>query len=307
VKLLAKVPSPQRRLAASSPSGSGRRPVRERGQGWVPECVCCRECLPPCSDEAPGWRQAARWTALALLMLVSPLLLCVRVLPQRLRPAPVQWYARLALSALGVRVRLRRAKDLPSIGAAGGAGEIWAPQHTSWLDVVLLHAVTRSTYVARSDLMSVPVLRTLAKALRMIPIDRTKARQLPGLVAEAARRVAAGERVVVFPEATTWCGKHRGRFHPAFFEAAAATGARVRPVSIWYGEDPAEPDVAPCFVLDDNGLDSIRRIVRHRGIRANMWIGPALVGADRRELAELAERLVFRRLPEYAAQDVEAA
>ncbi|ADG98032.1 phospholipid/glycerol acyltransferase [Segniliparus rotundus DSM 44985] len=240
-------------------------------------------------------------------MLASPVLLCVGVLPERLRPAPVQWYAWLAVGALGVRVRLRRAEDLPSIGSASGAGEIWAPQHTSWLDVVLLHALTRSTYVARSDLMGVPVLRTLAKRLRMIPIDRTKMRQLPGLVVEAGRRVAAGERVVVFPEATTWCGKHRGRFHPAFFEAAAATGARVRPIGIWYGDDAAAPDAAPCFVLDDNGLDSIRRIVRHRGVRANIWIGPALVGADRRELAELAERLVFGRLPEYAAQDVQAA
>lgn len=308
----------RRFAAAPPPEGFERRPVREPGQGWIPECVCGKDCLPPRADGAPCWLRAARWTAFASVMLASPALLGVRALPRRLRPVPVQWYAWLAVRALGVRVKVRRAKDLPEIGmlvpgrkagAPYGAqrGEVWAPQHTSWLDAILLHAITRSTYVARGDLMAVPVVRSLARALRMIPIDRAKLRELPELVAEAGRRVAAGERVVVFPEATTWCGKHRGRFHPAFFEAAAATGGRVRPVSIWYGDEAGEPDVSPCFVLDDNGLDSIRRIVRHRGLRANIWIGPGLAGTDRRVLADLAERLVFGRAPEYAAQDVQAA
>ncbi|MGL6233992.1 MAG: lysophospholipid acyltransferase family protein [Segniliparus sp.] len=305
---LPKIGFRHRRFASTPPpSVFERKPVREPGQGWIPECVCGRDCLPPRAEGASRWVQAARWAAFVLVMLTSPVLLCVRVLPERLRPVPVQWYAWLAVSALGVRVKVRRAEDLPSISAPNGAGEVWAPQHTSWLDAILLHAITRSTYVARGDLMGVPVVRALAGALRMIPIDRTKLHELPGLVAEAGRRVAAGERVVVFPEATTWCGKHRGRFHPAFFEAAASTGGRVRPVSIWYGDDAGEPDVSPCFVLEDNGLDSIRRIVRHRGVWANIWIGPGLAGTDRRELAELAERLVFGRTPEYAEQDVQAA
>ncbi|ERG69237.1 lysophospholipid acyltransferase family protein [Segniliparus rugosus] len=308
MKLLPKIPFRHRRFpVAQPPSVFERTPIRAPGQGWIPECVCGRGCIPPVSEGAAGWLRALRWTAFALVMLTAPALLLTRLLPERLRPAPVQWYAWLAVSSIGVRVKVRRAQDLPTIAAPAGAGEVWAPQHTSWLDAILLHAITRSTYVARGDLMRVPVVRTLARTLRMIPIDRTKLRELPGLVAEAGRRVAAGERVVVFPEATTWCGKHHGRFHPAFFDAAASTGGRVRPIRIWYGEDADEPDVTPCFVLEDNGLDSIKRIIGHRGLRANIWIGPSLAGTDRRELAELTERLVFGRSAEYAEQDVQAA
>lgn len=308
MKLLPKFPFRQQRFSVLHPlSTIERGPIRKPGQGWIPECVCGRGCVPVAAPSAPGWLQAARWVAFVSVMATSPVLLLVGLLPQRLRATPVQWYSWMAVSAIGVRVRVRRAKDLPSIGTSAGLGELWAPRHTSWLDVIILHALTRSTYVARGDLMGVPVVRSLARSLRMIPIDRTKLHELPELVAEAGRRIASGERVVVFPEATTWCGKHRGRFHPAFFEAVASTGAKVRPVGVWYGEDPEAPDTTPCFVLEDNGLDALKRIVRHRGLRANVWIGPGLAGSDRRELAELAERLVFGQLPEYSEQDVQAA
>jgi 1-acyl-sn-glycerol-3-phosphate acyltransferase len=183
---------------------------------------------------------------LLTLLVVSPALAAVvavaRLLGVRDRPGSVWWWvphawARSALWAAGVRVRVHGAEGLGD----GRSGVIYLGNHVSWFDVFTLAAVLpRAGFVSKAEILRIPVFGAGAKLLGSIPIERTNRKAAFGTYDEAARRVRAGQSVVVFPEGT------RGRtyairaFKKGPFVLAIAAGAPIIPVLI-HGTLPIMP------------------------------------------------------------------
>jgi 1-acyl-sn-glycerol-3-phosphate acyltransferase len=129
--------------------------------------------------------------------------------------------------------------------------------------------------------------------MRVIPIERESLRQLPGVVAAVGARLAAGERIGVFPEGTTWCGRAYGTMRSALFQAAVDTGTSVQPVRLRYLDRHGVPCTVPAFVGADTFASSARRVLRSRGMVAEVVLEPVLEpGTDRRELARRCEAVV---------------
>jgi 1-acyl-sn-glycerol-3-phosphate acyltransferase len=151
-----------------------------------------------------------------------------------------------------------------------------------------------------------PAIGIVARFLKIIPIERSSLRRLPGVVDAVARRLRAGQTVVVFPEGTTWCGddtarqSHRGSglFYPAMFQAAIDAGRPVQPLRLTYHHVDGTVSTAPAFVGDDTLLRSIGRMLSVRRTVARVRVESLqLPGTNRRALASRCHSAVHDGTP----------
>jgi 1-acyl-sn-glycerol-3-phosphate acyltransferase len=113
-----------------------------------------------------------------------------------------------------------------------------------------------------------------------------------------ASALRAGDRVVVFPEATTTDGTRLGRFHHAMFQAAIDARVRVLPVGLRYARPDGLVDPTPAFVGDMTFVESLRRVMRAPAVRAELTSASPLSAEwwTRRGLASAARALVANAL-----------
>jgi len=265
--------------------------------GWLPTAPCTPlVCL--ADDSLPAAGLARRLTRITALLAV--VLCAIALLPfsaARRSPRVIRSGARAVPAALGIRVHVTGEPWPPS------GGVLIVANHISWLDIPLIAALRPARMLAKQEIGGWPVLGPLVARAGTLFIDRDRLRALPQVVAGIADALRSGSAVVVFPEGSTWCGRERGRFRPAAFQAALDTGVPVQPVLIRYRLADASPTTAAAFVGDDTLLASLLRIACVRGLTAEVRVGPVIpCGAygDRRALARAAQAAVG--LPAYAAR-----
>ncbi|WP_436838029.1 lysophospholipid acyltransferase family protein [Nocardia amamiensis] len=277
-------------------------PAVPTAHAWMPSSPCGPGCLDSI-DTVGAQRVAARLAGVAGLLLTYPVAHVMT--PRGKRELIQREYARLLLGCLGMRLRIvdnRAAADEHGVADEGGAalapvrygvpdrGVLVVTGHIGWTDIVALASVQPLGFVARADMLEWPLIGKLAKLMRVIPIERESLRGLPGVVSAVGARLAAGERIGVFPEGTTWCGRAYGTMRPALFQAAVDTGAAVQPVRLRYLDRHGVPCTVPGFVGVDTFASSARRVLRSRGMIAEVVLEPVQKpGSDRRELARRCE------------------
>lgn len=260
---------------------------------WMPHSPCGTGCHPARSATVGTVRVVLRCVLVAVILLLVPVLAAGRLLPTAGRRAVARYGARGLLGALGIGVSVHGA---PEPGSSTSTGTLVVANHMSWTDVLVLAACFPCRFVARADLVDWPVLGILARIVRVVPIARERLRTLPATVGDVTDALRGGATVVVFPEGTTWCGTAYGSFRPALFQAAVDAGAVVRPVGISYRDGDGSPTTATAFVGDEGIGDSMARILRLKGLRAEVRICEDIAPMnDRRLLARCAELAVRRQ------------
>ncbi|MFI1989610.1 lysophospholipid acyltransferase family protein [Actinoplanes sp. NPDC020271] len=240
---------------------------------WQPASGCGDACRPGDGPRARTWTAGFRLAGMALVMLAGIPAVAL------LGSAAVRWLARTLLAALGVKLVQR--------GPVPRPGSLLVANHVSWIDILVLIAVSPVRLVAKHDVRGWPGIGTTAGRSGTIFIDRTRPRHLPATVGEVAEALRSGRSVAAFPEGTTFCGAEHGRFRPALFQAAIDAGAPVVPTSISYDSTEA------AFIGQDTLVDSLLRVARVRRLTITVITAPALrpmPGADRKALARAAER-----------------
>ena len=154
--------------------------------------------------------------------------------------------ARVLFAALGLRITVRGAANLPAHG-----GAVLASNHVSFLDFLFvgLVGVRRGRFVrflTKEAVFEVPVIGRLMRAMGHLPVDR-------GHGEVALRRAIAdagtGEVVGVFPEATISRSWTLRAFKPGAAAIAARCEVPLVPVVVWGGQR----------VLTVGGRHSLRR------------------------------------------------
>ncbi|GGK44044.1 lysophospholipid acyltransferase family protein [Nocardia camponoti] len=261
---------------------------------WMPSSPCGSGCIEPV-DEVSGAVALARLAGMVGLVLSMPL--ATVATPKSRRESLHRRYAHAALSCLGMKLRVIDNRPENQRSAAGfaeaGSPMLIVAGHISWADVVALAAVQPVSFVARADMVDWPVLGKLAKLIRVIPIDRASLRSLPGIVDQVGERLSSGNRIVAFPEGTTWCGRAYGGMRPAMFQAAVNTTTPVQPVRLRYLDATGTQSTVPGFVGDDSFTDSAKRVLRAKGLVVEIVLEPQQhPGLDRRALAKRCEAAV---------------
>ncbi len=200
--------------------------------------------LPPVSPM--GWvRVARRGIPLGLLVFGGLLvLLAVRLVEwplfgQRrpITPHITQFVCRNAFRILGMRYQ--------AIGAPmQGPGAV-VSNHVSWLDILALNARKRIYFVAKAEVAGWPGIGWLARATGTVFIKRDR-REVAQQIDLFRNRLAAGHKLLFFPEGTSTDGRRVLPFKPAlfgaFFDPALADQLQLQPVTLNYeapvGVDP---------------------------------------------------------------------
>lgn len=166
---------------------------------------------------------------------------------------PMQW--------LAMKLRLPLAKNLPNhyhrflckligirVAIRGtpyekGACLITA-NHTSWLDIPIMASLQPSSFVAKSEVAGWPFFGTLARLQQTVFVERERRTRTAHSRNEIHARIAAGDRLILFPEGTSSDGNRVLNFKSALMSVAQLTIVSdeqdreddlvVQPVSVTY-------------------------------------------------------------------------
>ncbi len=167
----------------------------------------------------------AAWMALLLPVQI----VAVRVSP-RLAKAVPQLYHRGNCYLMGI--------DVKEIGMpAAQAPVLFVVNHASYLDIVVLGAVLRASFVAKQEVAGWPLFGMLAKLQRSVFVARRTSRSRAERD-ELQQRLEDGDSIILFPEGTSNNGNRVMRFNSTFFSIAerAVDGGHVlvQPVTVAY-------------------------------------------------------------------------
>lgn len=264
---------------------------------------------PPAPPITPaGWiRVALRGAALGLVNFGGlAILLAVRLverpvfgLHRPVTPSITRTVCRLSLRILRLRLDQQGA-PMPDRGhdPARRPGAIVA-NHGSWLDIFVLNACARIYFVAKAEVAGWAGIGWLARATGTLFIRRDRA-EAAAQTAALRDRLAAGHRLLFFPEGTSTDGRRVLPFKPtlfqAFFDPDLAPGLRVQPVSVAYhAPEGADPKFYGWWG-DMDFAAHLLKILAHRGPGSVtvIWHPPLPVAdfAGRKALSGAAEHVV---------------
>lgn len=213
------------------------------------------------------------------------------------RTLQVTW-SRLLLRCVGVRVKVTGAPSATE-------PTIFVGNHVSYLDIPLISAFVRGTFVAKSDVARWPYFGLIAKMTGTIFVERVgsaaKVQQ-----ATLDRTLAAGESLIIFPEGTTSDGSGVVPFKSSLFSIATPSpkrpgGVAVQPFSLAYVSSPAGvPLTGPlasmyCWFGSDPLVPHMMRMMAFPGAVAHLRFHPVIEGGaveNRKLLARSAEESV---------------
>ncbi len=158
---------------------------------------------------------------MALTVPLMPLqVVFVRAWPWAARRFP-HWYHRKVCRLIGVRLNIEGAvtQDQPVLLISN---------HTSWLDIPVLSAVAPVSFVAKKEVGAWPFVSWLAKLQRSVFVDRERRAATAETATEIAKRLNAGDAIVLFAEGTSSDGNRVLPFMSSLFGAvvqSASTGA----------------------------------------------------------------------------------
>lgn len=144
----------------------------------------------------------AAWRVIMVCLIIFPIG-CIQSCLQWLLPRPAfyvfpQWLCQGALWALGIRLHIRgtRCDDRPVLFVAN---------HASYLDIVVLQAVIKASFISKSEVARWPVFGWLANLQKSIFIHRTRG-DTKNQTEAISNRLQAGGNLILFPEGTTGDG-----------------------------------------------------------------------------------------------------
>jgi len=145
----------------------------------------------------------------------------------RFIPRLVSWHARFCAWFMGLRVRFHGAVPRDE-------NFLMVANHMSYLDVLGLAAHLPTRFVTSVEMRDTPFLGQIARLAGCLFVERRSRDNLSREVMALSDALGDGERVLVFPEATSTDGSSVLRFRRPLFQAALDAGVRVLPLCLNY-------------------------------------------------------------------------
>lgn len=211
-------------------------------------------------------------------------------------PAVTQWVCRSVFTILGMRHRIQGTP-------ISGPGAV-VSNHVSWLDIFALNARKRIYFVAKSEVARWPGIGALARLAGTVFIrrDRREAKAQTDIFSE---RLAAGHRLLFFPEGSSTDGMQvltfKTSLFEAFFKLQMTRPMQVQPVTVLYhapeGQDPRFYGWWGDMTFGAH-LRQVLAAPRHGGVTV-VYHAPLNVAefTDRKALASAARAQVLSGMP----------
>jgi len=189
-------------------------------------------------------------------------------------------WSRAYLRVLGVRVAWRGPEPAPPF--------LLAANHLSYLDILVLASRLPTTFVAKAEIATWPVLGPLCSSFGTLYVNRSRKSDLPRLLGRLEGALAAGSGVVFFPEGTSSPGVDVLPFRSPLLALPAASGHPVHAAALAYRTLPAEAPahLSVCWWGDMPFGSHLVSLLGHSRIEAVVSVAAEpLVDADRKALA----------------------
>ena len=178
-----------------------------------------------------------------------------------------------------------------------GQGALIVSNHVGFVDIFVMAACFKMSFVSKSDVRTWPLIGYLTRIANTIYIDRTRRRELAGMIQAITDRLRSGYYVVVFPEGGATPGHQVERFKSSAFEAVVQAKSSVLPVTIRY-YDGGEPSVA-CWPIGVSFMANIKRLLMHPRLTVKVWVLPEVTGeTDRQIFAQKSQALISEKYQE---------
>ncbi len=230
---------------------------------------------------------------LAFTFVLLPLQIIFVFVP-RLRDVIPIFYHRMMLKLLGVRVR--------TWGAEPIKGALLVCNHLSWFDIVLIGSIAPVSFVAKKEVKTWPLFGLLAQLQRTVFVDRQPGRHTLTTSNQLARRLAAKDRLVLFPEGTSTDGLRVLPFKSSLFASVErqAQPVQVQPMSMAFSDlcniaMGRRQRQTYAWVGDVAFLPHLLSIFGTPPLTVDIVFHPPLAGADmadRKSMARASEQVV---------------
>ncbi len=160
--------------------------------------------------------------------------------------------------------------------------------HLSYLDVVVLAAVTPCFFVAKVEIGRWPFFGKAARSGGTIFIDRSSPKSAQTVAEQMKERLELSipAPLVLFPEGTSTDGSEVLRFHSRLFDPATSLGVPITTAAIRYAIHDGTPERELCWYGDETFVDHLWKVLGVGGFEAEVRFGEPRVYADRRVAAD---------------------
>ncbi|MDQ8182083.1 lysophospholipid acyltransferase family protein [Pelagicoccus sp. SDUM812005] len=225
-------------------------------------------------------RQVRRLGALAGVFIIAGLDFLFRVgrnASRKERSAWLQRNAALMLRAVGFRVTVRG--EVPS-------GGFIAPNHLSYMDIIVLASVAPQVFLSKVEVDSWPVVGAYCRMAGTLYIDRRRRSDVATKEAAFAEVIASGLNMTFFLEGTSTDGRAVLPFRASLLQPLVANGWPITPAYLKY--ECEEGDVAQdvCWWGDMGFAEHLLRMSKVKRVEASVVFGQQRQpGEDRKLLA----------------------
>lgn len=232
-----------------------------------------------------GQRVAAAGRCLFRLPLVVALILRARPwgIAGASRPAQARWLQDVCgqlLGAMGCEVEV--------VGTPPRSG-LLVSNHLSYLDVLVIGAITPAAFVAKADVRRWPLVGPLTAAAGTVYADRTRRLDVARVSEEVGTALGSGVPVVIFPEGTSSDGQRVLPFRSALLGVPA--GVPLTPASLSYELEGGSAALEVCYWGDMTFFPHLLHLLGRNRIRARLVFGATRPGSGdrKRDTARLWE------------------
>ncbi len=197
----------------------------------------------------------------------------------------IRWWSRMLLRIFGFHVH-RSGNPLPD-------PVMFVCNHSSWLDIELLHTQRAACFVAKAEIARWPLVGWLAACGGTIFHRRGSNHSLSVVMKAMTRCLRMGRSVAVFPEGGTNDGRTLKVFHARIFQAALDADAKVQPAALRFTRN-GERCYDAGFLPDESFMANFLRLLGDPPLDVEVhFLDPVpRFEAGRKRMAETARQAI---------------
>ena len=167
--------------------------------------------------------------------------------------------------------------------------------HLSYLDILVFIAAGCPAFVAKQEVRSWPGIGRVAAICGTIFIDRTRRSSTNAVRSQMEEALAAGRRMVLFPEGTSSDGSKVLPFHSSLFESAVNARAPITAAMIAYSISEGHPGTDVCYWGDMTMIPHLLKMLYKGTVTATLkFSSDSAQFTSRKEAAQTMQREVER-------------
>ena len=174
-------------------------------------------------------------------------------------------------------------------------GTLLVSNHISWLDIIVIGQYLPAYFVAKSDILSWPIIGYLSKQGGTIFIRRGDKKHIKATTEKMVWVLKQNSNIIAFPEGTTTKGDEVLNFHASLFQPALLTKSIIQPVALQY--QGAAKQSAP-FVGDDDFIPHLINMLSLGKIEVRVCFLPVIksAGRDRNSMSVEARDMILEEI-----------